>query len=239
MKARRADEHFQSLDAELRKWAAKPYTVTKQIKFDKWLYVVWVDISLTPEIVPMLLGDFVCCLRSALDQLAWKLAHLDRTKSFTEREEQQIHFPIFKIRNNTYEDRRALFPSAVADIIDTFQPYLRGNAFRDDPLWQLNELWTLDKHRTIPLSPYSLSIGFALDNWQRFVTPLAPPLLNHHLEVVFPLGLALSGEVNLEPSVTVEILFGDSSFEISFDRLRQINDFVRNEVIPRFAGFFP
>ncbi len=133
MKARRADEHFQSLDAELRKWAAKPYTVTKQIKFDKWLYVVWVDISLTPEIVPMLLGDFVCCLRSALDQLAWKLAHLDRTRIFTEREEQQIHFPIFKIRNNTYEDRRSLFPPAVADIIDTFQPSITEGI----PFWMI------------------------------------------------------------------------------------------------------
>lgn len=238
MKARRADEHFQALDAELRKWAAKPYTVTKQLQFKKLLYVIWIDISLTPEIIPMLLGDFVCNLRSSLDQLAWCLAHLDRTRKFTDREEMQIHFPIFKVRDKTYCDRRSLFPPAVADIIDTLQPYLRGNAFRDDPLWQLNELWTLDKHRTIPVSPYSLNVGFAMDGWQRFVTP-PTQFFNHHLEVVFPLGLALAGGVNLEPNISVEILFGDSSFEISMTRLKEINDFVRNDVIPRFAGFFP
>ena len=215
----------------------RTYSVTKQLQFEKFLYVIWVDITLTPEIIPMLLGDFVCCLRSSLDQLAWRLSHLPPIKTFNRTQERQIHFPIFETRNSTYEDRRSLFPPAVADVIDTFQPYLRGNAFRDDPLWQLNELWTLDKHRTIPLSPYSLDIGFALDDWQRFVTP-PNRSLNHHLEVIFPLGLALAGGVNLEPSISVEILFGDSSFEISFDRLRQINDFVRNEVIPRFAGFF-
>jgi hypothetical protein len=237
MKARRADEHFQALDAEIRKWAAKPYTVTKHLQFEKLLYVVQVDITATPELVAMLLGDFVCCLRSSLDQLAWSLAHLDRVRKFTVREERQIHFPIFTVRDNTYKDRRALFPSTVADVIDTFQPYLRGNAFRDDPLWQLNELWTMDKHRSIPVSPYSLNIGFALDGWQRFVNSATN--LNHYFEVAFPLGLALTSDVNLEPSISVEILFGDATFEISFARLGEINNFVRNEVIPRFTGFFP
>jgi hypothetical protein len=237
MKARRADEHFHSLDAEIRKWAAKPYTVTKHLQFENLLYVIQVDITATPELVAMLLGDFVCNLRSALDQLAWGLARLDKARSFTEREKRRIQFPIAKVKDATYDSLLSLFPSAVAKEIDSLQPYLRRNAFRDDPLWQLNELWTMDKHRSIPVSPYSLNIGFPMDGWERFVN--SSTYLSHYFEVAFPIGLALTGEVNLEPSISVEILFGDSTFEIPFARLGEINNFVRNEVIPRFAGFFP
>jgi hypothetical protein len=51
--------------------------------------------------------------------------------------------------------------------------------------------------------------------------------------------MVLTGEVDLEPSVSVEILVGDGPFEISFARLKEINDFVRHEVIPVFERFFP
>jgi hypothetical protein len=103
------------------------------------------------------------------DLVAWRLAHLPPVRVFTKTQERQINLPIFETRNSTYDDRRKLFPPAVADIIDTLQPYLRGNAFRDDPLWQLNELWTMDKHRTIPMSSHSLNIRFPMAGWERFI----------------------------------------------------------------------
>src|SRR5450432_4105692 len=188
MKASRADFHFQALDTELGKWAAKPYAVTKQLQFEKSLYAIRIDVSLTPEIIPMLLGNFICCLRASLDHLAWRLAHIPPVRKFTARELKQIQFPIFVCRN-TYKDRRKLFPPAVADIFDTLQPYLRGNAYRDDPLWQLNELWTMDKHRSIPISPYSVNLGFAINNWEQFINPGPFPslFLHHHIDVELPL----------------------------------------------------
>lgn len=237
MKARRADEHFQSLEKELAKWATKPYTVIEKTDFEKVVHVVRIEITHTPELIAMLFGDFICCLRSALDQLAWKLAHLPPKRTFNRTRERQINFPIFEVRNATYDDRRELFPSAVASVIDTFQPYLRGNAFRDDPLWQLNELWNIDKHRTIPISPYTLNFGFPVGGWERFVRHNR---LTYDLEVVFPLAFAWTCPVDLKPTISVEILFGETNtFEIPISRLREINNFVRNEVIPRFASFFP
>ena len=219
------------------KWAAKPYTVIEKTDFEKVLHIVRIEIAPTPEVIAMLFGDFVCCLRSSLDQLAWRLAHLPPVRTFTRTQERQINFPIFEMRNATYDDRRKLFPPAVADIIDSLQPYLRGNAFRDDPLWQLNELWTLDKHRTIPTLPYALNVGFPGTGWQRFVHI---DRLTYDLEVRFPLAFAWTYPVNLKPNVSVEILFGETNiFEIPLTRLGEINDFVRNEVIPRFTGFFP
>jgi|SRR5580698_1276118 hypothetical protein len=236
MKARRADEHFQSLERELAKWSAKTHAISEKTDFERAVHVVTITISPTPEIIPMLFGDFVCCLRSSLDQLAWRLAHLPPKRTFSRTQQRQINFPIFEERSSTYNDRRGLFPAAVADIVDTFQPYLRGTAFRDDPLWQLNELWNLDKHRTSSIPPYNISLGYADDFLHRFVRHNR---LTYDLEVAIPLFIAWTRKVDLKPTLTVEILFGETNtLELSINRLREINNFVRNEVIPRFTGFF-
>jgi hypothetical protein len=238
MKARRADEHFQSLEKAVGKWSVKPYTITEKTDLDHALHIVEIDITPTPEIIPMLFGDFICCLRSALDQLAWRLAHLDPSRTFTKNEERSISFPIFT-NPWTYNDRRGLYPPAVARILDSLQPDLREDVFRDDLLWQLDKLWNLDKHRTIPTLPYMLNLGFGVENWQS-ISRYRVNRFTYNLEVAFPLSFIWEGKVDLNPEVSVEILFGETdNFEVSLDRLREINNFVRNDVIPRFTGFFP
>src|SRR5271157_147217 len=92
MKARRADEHFQSLEKEMAKWSAKSYTIIEKTDFKKALHIVGIEITPTPEVIPMLFGDFVCNLRSSLDQLAWRLAHLPSAGAFTRVQERQISF---------------------------------------------------------------------------------------------------------------------------------------------------
>jgi hypothetical protein len=236
MKAGWANEHFKVLYRELNKWTkSNPYTVTNHEDSKNGVYVYGIEINRAPDIIPLVLGDFICCLRSSLDQLAWALTHLPPTRSFTPKEERQIQFPVFKSKDATYEHRRSLFPSTVASVIDTFQPYLRGNAFVDHPLWQLNELWTMDKHRAMPVNSNSINIHFPLDGWEKYVRQL-----ENGIEVHFPHGLIGAGKVNFKPDVSLEILFGDymGEFAIPVDRLAEINDFVRNDVIPRFARFF-
>ena len=53
-------------------------------------------------------------------------------------------------------------PKPAVDYIETIQPYNRlGSA---DPLWQLNELWNVDKHRTliaIPNASWNQSVVIA------------------------------------------------------------------------------
>jgi hypothetical protein len=186
----------------------------------------------------MLVGDFVCCVRSALDQLAWNLAHLDQGRVFTRREERQINFLIFEKNDSTYAERRKLFPAAVADVLDAVQPYVRGNAYRDDPLWQLNELWSIDKHRTIPANGNDVKVSFfplKIDFTRQ------SRAFDDGIVVRVPLCDVWMSPVNIKPTVEIEILFGDylsASFEISIPRLREIYEIVANEVIPRFACFF-
>jgi hypothetical protein len=238
MKTRRANIHLQTLETELAKWLnGAPYTIVERDDVDKGWHFYFIRINPMSEDIPMSAGDFVCCLRSSLDQLAWNLAHLDSARKFSITEERRINFLIFKERDGTYIDRRRLFPSAVADAIDTFQPYLRGNAYRDDPLWQLNELWTLDKHRTIPANSNNIRVDFPyLIDWSRQWREFDDGVV-----VRVPLSQVWLSPVDIKPQITIDVLFGEymGAFEISVKRLREIYDFVTNDVIPRFAGFFP
>jgi len=240
MKARRAQYHLDTLNGEINRWLALPNVpmIREYTKFEEGIHVFRVDIGLVPQVIPMLLGDFVCCLRSCLDQLAWGLAHLDPKRVFSEREQRNISFLIFKQRDGTYENRRSLFPSTVAGQFDTLQPYLRGNAYRDDPLWQLNELWTMDKHRMIPSNCTVITVALPgpSSTWKQFVH-----YFDDHLEVRFPLVSYMSSKMQFKPQFSLEILFGErmGAFEVSPVRLNEINDFVRGDVLPRFACFFP
>src|SRR5208337_2018550 len=97
------------------------------------------------------------------------LAHLTPTRTFTDAEERRIQFPIFKLDDDGCRKRLSLFPSTVATELDTFQPHRRGNSYGDHPLWQLNELWNMDKHRAIPVNANSFNLHFSFDGWQRYL----------------------------------------------------------------------
>jgi hypothetical protein len=236
MKTRRAKFHLDALEVTVKDWIdSKPYTVTHYDDFEKAIHIVRIEDKITPELLPMLIGDFVCCLRAALDQLAWALAHLDSTRVFSEHEERRIQFPISKIADDGYRKRLGLFPSTVAAELDKLQPYHRGNAFGGDPLWQLSELWNMDKHRAIPCNSNSFVLGFPGERWKRYVRHLA-----NAVEVYFPIVEFYESPMNLEPSISVEPLFGEhmGQFEIPMSRLREINQHVGNDMIPRFTRFF-
>jgi|SRR5437588_6665706 len=237
MKTRRAEFHLNALEIAIKDWIdSKPYTITHYDDFDKAIHVCRIQDKVMPEIIPMLLGDFVCCLRAALDQLAWGLAHLPPLQSFNRTKERQISFLIFEEDNSTYKDRRKLFPSTVADIIDEFQPYRRGDDYRTHPLWQLNELWTMDKHRAIPMNSNSFTLYFPILGCRRYLRHFV-----NALEVCFPLAEFYQSPVSLEPTVSIEVLFGEHMGElvVSINDIRAMNNFVRDDVIPRFTGFFP
>lgn len=237
MKILRAHEHLEALEVAAIRWLyPPPYTISGQEDSNLGLYVCRVDMHVSDNAIPALLGDFLCNLRSSLEHLAWQLAHLSPKRVFTDRQVKQICFPVFEERTDLYDSIRGLFPSAVAIEIDELQPFKRGAAFPEHPLWQLHKLWNLDKHREIPISPTSMKLTFPQYNgeytgWMR--------VFEKHLEVRFPLSVARNCPVKFEPEVSIDILFGEGDdFVVPWSRLREIYDFVRNDAVPRFAGFF-
>jgi hypothetical protein len=233
MKVDRAQHHLDALDRELRRFDRKPsYTISRNEDVKNSLYIVRIEGKAAPQIIPMLLGDFICCLRSALDQLAWQLISIG-PGGFKKRDEGKIYFPIIAKPENWPPWSLPFFPKESHSLLDKVQPYHRGAAFDKHPLWQLNELCNLDKHRVIPVNCSSLTVHFPVPGWEAFRRDL-----DYGLEVRFP--LSMKSKFHLKPHVSSQILFGEhmGSLEISRNELGKINEFVRGEVIRPFSGLF-
>jgi hypothetical protein len=233
LKTARAKEHLDELDAELRKTLVpEPYTITRQDYPKKFRHVIRVQTKAIPPEIALLIGEFAYCLRSGLDQLAWGLARLHVSCP-----RRATSFPIRDDPKAGLGDSVKDMPSAAVDEIESLQPYHRGARFQDHPLWILNRLCTIDKHRTIALKETEIRgrvVGVGPSDYKI-----------RQLDYGIEISVSLSNvfEVNFEPE-PMEIIFGEpvpscyGGFEVRITTLRTIHDFVRDDVIPRFAGFF-
>jgi hypothetical protein len=240
MKTDRAAAQLQQLRHEVRAFrTGNPYTVTKEDEAQRGLHIVRIQLNPASPDIPVLIGEFAYSLRSALDHLAWQLGLLSsRAPS------RHSTFPI--LSTNRAEDRRRFklatrdIPSEAVDIIKTLQPYLRGDAMKSDPLWQLNKLCNLDKHVTVGYSHTLVQVGVV-------TRPGEPrPLVisdeeSQVTEVRIPLAKKHHVEIKPQPP---ELVFGKpidapgEDFELSEENVTEIHRFVGVDVLPRFARFF-
>ena len=116
-------------------------------------------LSQFPDEWGVLIGEIAHNLRSALDGLAWQLALLDCSKPHA-----HTAFPICRVGRGErrrrdgrilptfWESGRPRLRSIKAKFwtrIESFQPYKGRNGRRYSPLWLLEELNIIDKHRLI------------------------------------------------------------------------------------------
>jgi len=241
LKADWANKRLKQLHAVRKRWMnSKAHTVREYDDFEHGVHVFQFEVARAPNCLPLLIGDFVSCLRSSLDQLAWSVANLpcNQALPFDERAARKISFPICKQDCRKYRDLLELFPSTATKIIDDLQPYKRERTPEEHPLWQLNELWNIDKHKIIPVNSVAFEPSFSIPKteWESFIE-----ILGDGLKVNFPTAFFNERDVYLKPEIAMQIVLGremDPSFEVWFDRLTEINDFVRNDVIPKFMGLF-
>lgn len=118
-----------------------------------------------PLIFSILVGEVVYHLRSALDHLVYQLiiAKTKQPPTF------KSAFPIvwcgkdrrIKSALKEYEAQSSRLKQdismAAVQMIHDLQPFHRGAAFQDDPLWMLNELNNADKHRVLNLTVHGIS----------------------------------------------------------------------------------
>jgi hypothetical protein len=233
MKLGRAKEHLDALNLEVAKFLQNPYTVTQQDDIEKSEHVLRIEQNVTPDKVGVLVGEFAYSLRSGLDQLAWQLALLsvdDPTKNTC--------FPIFTTNPVDDRFRKVVWdiPCRAVEIIKSLQPYHARDAFKVHPLWQLNALCNLDKHRLVAISCHAFKI------WTNL-----PILRRRDSNIVVEVRIPLAEKENFQFKVhDPEIIFGEpivkydaiSEFEVTLDGLTGIYNFVRYEVVPRFEDFF-
>jgi len=238
MKARRADFHLQSAEKQIRDWIkGNPYTITEEDNSDRTLHFFIISPQPVREEIALTIGDFINCLRASLDQLAWNLVHLFPDTVPTEKTATKVVFPICRT-DDAYREKRALFHRTLHGVLDSLQPSDRANAVQTHPLWQLDKLWNLDKHRTIPVNCGNWSIGFpkgiaVFIEWDSF---------EHRFYTAVPCQSRFSLRPSyVKPQIMPGILFGEymGDFAVDIKRLRGIHTFVADDVIPKFTRFFP
>jgi hypothetical protein len=146
-KIEHAKELFELLRTELEKFnKANPYQVATKIDPQTQQLIYYVDKSEdVPEKIPLLAGDIVQNLRSALDHLAYGLfIHNSGITSNA----RHVCFPVAadlqKYEARKINDTRGISNSAIS-LIDAIKPYKGEN----DTIWRIHELNNIDKHRTL------------------------------------------------------------------------------------------
>ena len=159
VKLERAKQHHSELEAALKNFfSTSPYKIrTRKNDAGKLVYYVS-DVADLPVTIPLIIGDVIQNLRSALDHLAYDLW----TKEAGGRgREDKIYFPIDK-DEASYNSNKARKTQGISAqylaIIDSLSPYPGGN----DSLWRIHTLNNRDKHRllvTVGSSFQSVDLG--------------------------------------------------------------------------------
>jgi len=156
VKVARAQEHIQDLETRIKAFLdGKPYRVgvRPNPQFPNAGLTQHYVASVQPMIagIPLVAGEVLQQLRSALDHLVWFLVDVGCAQQsivLNKTERKQIGFPIIDTDNPTeYEGSRKRkvkgMTQAAIDAIDATKPYKGGN----DCLWRLDQLNNIDKHR--------------------------------------------------------------------------------------------
>lgn len=233
LKTARAEEHLDDLRERFRKFREdQPIRITREDDLKNQRHIVRLHVKPIPDVFPLIVGDFLYCVRSSLDQLVWHLAKA--TFDYP----RGTQFPIFETED---PDRFRKFtngvPAGAITIIDELQPYKRGDpvAIKSHLLWRLNLLCNIDKHRRIPTDKNVTGINFPS------FPKVSVPLIDYDAEAgVIKVPLHLKDKMAFEPTASLNVIFGDSTEGIECDigGLEEIYEYVTTRVLPRFLSFF-
>src|ERR1700730_6825308 len=154
-----AKKHLCALDIELEIFSApsKAYILTRHDDIKNQMHVLSMRLTEVPEQICLIVGDAFYNMRSALDQLVWSLARLSGIPNGTQ-------FPIIERPTpkafKRFDAQLIGVPDEAICEIKELQPYHRRDAYKSHPLWRLNELCNLDKHRRIPANGSALDVHF-------------------------------------------------------------------------------
>jgi len=251
LKLKKADEHLLDLHKMVKEFhKAHPYSIPPDLNAETGECIFRVQNVLpAPLDWSIVIGEFAYNMRSALDHLVWQLVELDggRPGRYTQ-------FPIFKSRDDYLRDGhgpgmlKGLKPPNRKQIED-LQPYNTGDDAIRDPLWLLDELSNIDKHRVLHIVfagavdvTMDLSGIEALD--VKEVRVFTPKTLENGVPVasmrLVPTGT--KGKLQVKPEITHEEHFGDRSGDLRGLRmgetLQDIRNHVNTEVFPKFIPLF-
>src|SRR5579864_2883200 len=203
LKTTRAKEHLDDLRERLRRFREdNPITIEREDDLGNQRHILRLKVKDIPEKFPLIVGDFLYCMRSSLDQLVWCLAQTKRPYP------RNTQFPILdKPNDHRIKKCTCGVPAAAVAEIKRLQPYTGQNpaAVKAHLLFRLNLLCNIDKHRRIPTDK----------NVSNIIFPDFPKksghLISHDADAgVISVPLFLKSKMRLNPTGQINVIFGDS-----------------------------
>jgi hypothetical protein len=206
LKYHRAKKHLRDLHACTDDWLASPDHVAANIAPDPPAPDTLI-VRVTADPIPvdplsLIVGDVVHNFRCCLDQQVFALAtHYAKPHALDPQIAADSQFPIVGNVNrlgdpcvgaDSFQSQRKSIrglKQAAQDLIESHQPFARGAAFADDPLWHLATLSNHDKHRVIHFATSCYARNYVLDPPSR----LSRGTLRVAYGGVYPLTFGASG----------------------------------------------
>jgi hypothetical protein len=237
-KLRWAKTHLHFLNREVETFSnSNPYTLTREDDLENQRHVLRFNLLNVPDPICLIAGDAIYNMRASLDHLVWSLARLSGIPKRTA-------FPIVdgpvltKSRLESFNrSLDGVSQEAICEIA-ALQPYHRGAAYKSHPLWRLDEICNLDKHRRIPANGSASILHFP---------NLAPGEEKSILTVevtdtgyIMSVPIGQKQKLDLHDTMRFAVHFGgdESGINEDFSGLVEIYNFVAESVMPRFVRFF-
>ena len=256
LKLQRAAHHLADLEAEAIKWGKSDHhSVFHENDPDggpnDYRVRVITD-PIPPDPFAVLIGDVLHNLRGAIDHLAFTLMR-HYTHSPSEEMMKGSQFPIFgdELRKGVAaleKDRSGDFTRMIGGIapgaqtiIKSLQPYRRGDQYASHPLWILQELSNIDKHRLLLVS--SVANAYSMVHPDTFQYYQFSNVINVYDVLIEPEAVVLRySAVLIDPShkmdvkfdPVLKIVFGDGSTVKGkgiLETLAAIHDYIVGDVI--------
>jgi len=260
LKLKRAVQHLEYLEAEIKRWlGGHPYFLVSMFDPKRGEHGVW----LTPEGEPpaefgILIGDCLHNLRSALDSLAYDLAETYQEGPLSQDTAERSEFPIF-IEPKKFKDWRkrkigAIDPLAQTEI-ERLQPYHGRQSYRSftsllarahpeayHPLWLLQQLSNIDKHRERHLALFGPhTVEYRRQNANVTLSePRDATSIRDRTKVFSYQPVDPKAEVDVEFRFALSVAFeeGPPAFGEPVDRvLWRLHTFITHEVLPRLVPY--
>jgi hypothetical protein len=235
LKAGRALEHLEDLRRELHQYYdSNPARVTLHKRPEIGRRFIRVELKDPSDKTYLLVGDFAHNLRSVLDHIVYSLVVKTTGQIPTSK---AIQWPVLKAPDlSALSSRTEGLPAAAVLTIEALQPYHAGpgDAFKQDPLWQLNLLDIVDKHRRVAVNEQAFNTYFpTLSRSSDFTKESG----EGYFEIGFPID-APPIDMHYDPKPRIRFGAGEEDLFLTVERLEEIYHFVANDVVPQFFPFF-
>lgn len=239
-KLKRADENIVKLNHEIIGFfGASKYPIVPNPNTEGWQEAVNYHRNLPiPVRFSVLCGEVVHHLRSCLDHIVWHFSNAAYRLSH----ENAIQFPVLrtlpvKDELSRYERQvKGITNANVLRLIESFQPYHRGNDAMNDPLCIIHDMDRFDKHRELTLiSPIAnlMPLSSAGDIGIQSLIKFSQGETLSEFEIAVAQG-AIQKDIKVTPQIAFA-QFGNRESEPVIPALVQLSDAV-DRAADRFAS---